>query len=634
MARNEDLKEARNILAEMEDNVQRYNQGLKDADGFTKKMAKNNATILAGLMKVTGKQRLSSKQLKDIAKLGNEIASGNIDEVKSKRLQEGLEKRLARAKKLGHKKSQQSLTTQIDMLKTNNKGIATQRRMGKLMGAADKMTGGMASKAGGFLKHMKKAGPVAMGIGLAVGIAVKALKFASALTDKFGQAFGVIGTQSSGFKSDMQAASVEVISLGKSADDVVAVVSELSTEFGIGLTNAVGISEQILDTAVATGMATGEATKLFGTFMSIGQLTAEQSERLIENTYQLAAQNKVNPSAVLKDMADSSELIAKHGADNLGSITKAAIQARKMGINLKTVEKISDSMLNFQSSLTAEMEAEVLIGRNLELNKARQMALTGDMEGMTKEIMKNVGSEAEFNKLNIIQRQALARAVGMEATELAKVVANQGKTVDQAKSFTDLMGEDGMSALTNIMNQLKEIGATFMLELGEPIEKALMDIKENFFTEENIAKIKQGLSGIVGFIKNVAKIVYNIVAGIHDFVTFFTGGPSFDSYFESFDNVSGEAAENSIMGVNDFRSSGGSHLVLTPSGQMLKTNPRDTVFGTTAVNDFMSGPAGAMGVGGKETNKLLSKIVEQNEILINETKRGPGRFAESVGQRL
>ena len=120
MARNKDLKEARDILAEMEDNVQRYNQGLKDADGFTKKMAKNNATILAGLMKVTGKQRLSSKQLKDIAKLGSKIASGNIDEVKSKRLQEGLEKRLARAKKLGHKKSQQSLTTQIDMLKTNN----------------------------------------------------------------------------------------------------------------------------------------------------------------------------------------------------------------------------------------------------------------------------------------------------------------------------------------------------------------------------------------------------------------------------------------------------------------------------------------------------------------------------------
>ena len=40
MARNEDLKEARNILAEMEDNVQRYNQGLKDADGFTKKWQK------------------------------------------------------------------------------------------------------------------------------------------------------------------------------------------------------------------------------------------------------------------------------------------------------------------------------------------------------------------------------------------------------------------------------------------------------------------------------------------------------------------------------------------------------------------------------------------------------------------
>ena len=34
----ETLKEARNIIEEMNLNIDRFNQGLKDSDGFTKKM--------------------------------------------------------------------------------------------------------------------------------------------------------------------------------------------------------------------------------------------------------------------------------------------------------------------------------------------------------------------------------------------------------------------------------------------------------------------------------------------------------------------------------------------------------------------------------------------------------------------
>ena len=131
-----------------------------------------------------------------------------------------------------------------------------------------------------------------------------------------------------------------------------------------------------------------------------------------------------------------------------------------MGLNLSTVEKISDSLLDFQSSLTAEFEAEVLLGRNLELSKARLLALDGDLNGVLKEIVKNVGTEVELNKLNRFERGALARALGVEATELAKIVSLQGKSVVQQKTFADLAGEDGLSALTSIQNKFKEIGAT------------------------------------------------------------------------------------------------------------------------------------------------------------------------------
>ena len=49
--REEHLKESRDILAEMQDNVERYNQGLKDADTYTQKMANNNAKILDAIIK-------------------------------------------------------------------------------------------------------------------------------------------------------------------------------------------------------------------------------------------------------------------------------------------------------------------------------------------------------------------------------------------------------------------------------------------------------------------------------------------------------------------------------------------------------------------------------------------------------
>ena len=71
------------------------------------------------------------------------------------------------------------------------------------------------------------------------------------------------------------------------------------------------------------------------------------------------------------------------------------------------------------------MEAEVLLGKNLNLNKARELSLAGDLEGLQKEILKNVGSEAEFNAMNVVQRQALAKALGMNVADLGKMVAGE-----------------------------------------------------------------------------------------------------------------------------------------------------------------------------------------------------------------
>ena len=129
----------------------------------------------------------------------------------------------------------------------------------------------------------------------------------------------------------------------------------------------------------------------------------------------------------MRDIAASSETIAKFTAMTPEHLAKAAIQATKLGTNLNTIAGSMESMLDFQSSLNAEMEAQVMIGRNVNLQKARELALAGKADEFAVELTKQVGSQAEFEKMNVLQRQSLAKALGINVEQMAKMVSNQDK---------------------------------------------------------------------------------------------------------------------------------------------------------------------------------------------------------------
>ena len=88
-----------------------------------------------------------------------------------------------------------------------------------------------------------------------------------------------------------------------------------------------------------------------------------------------------------------------------------------------------------------------------------------------------------------------------------------------------------------------------------------------------------------------------------------------------------------LRSANDFRSSGGSHLILTPSGQMIQTNPNDTVMGSTKVNDFVSGNEGSMPLGAdmSSTNSKLDRLNANIETLVNISRANPGKIIDGIG---
>ena len=65
---------------------------------------------------------------------------------------------------------------------------------------------------------------------------------------------------------------------------------------------------------------------------------------------------------------------------NFDLMAKTVAKAQLLGMNLKSVEQSAMGMLDFEQSITKEMEAELFLGRELNLEKARLYAMTMDYD--------------------------------------------------------------------------------------------------------------------------------------------------------------------------------------------------------------------------------------------------------------
>ena len=173
------------------------------------------------------------------------------------------------------------------------------------------------------------------------------------------------------------------------------------------------------------GIDTSDSAKILQAQTAISGLTDKQARDTQLSIARFARLRNVLPADVLGDIASNTEMFAKFAKDGGVNLGIAAVQAKELGLSLSTIDSISSSILSFQSSIESELEASLLIGRQLNLNRARELALAGDQAGLLQEIVKQVGSEEELNRMNVIQRKKLAEALGITVQELGKLADRQ-----------------------------------------------------------------------------------------------------------------------------------------------------------------------------------------------------------------
>ena len=229
---------------------------------------------------------------------------------------------------------------------------------------------------------------------------------------------GLLNSQTSKLVGNIQTISRDMATLGASAEDVSKAAADFSNEFaGIEQPSKAVLSSMVMLNK-NFGIGTAEASKLNKVFQNLGDLSAEQSQALIGQTASMAKMAGVAPQQVIADMAESSEYAYKYFKGAPKELAKAAVQAAKMGTSIAEAGKAADNLLDFQSSISKELEASAILGVNLNLSQARYAAANGDLIGQQQAINDQVAKLGDLTKLNVFEQQALADATGMEFSSL------------------------------------------------------------------------------------------------------------------------------------------------------------------------------------------------------------------------
>lgn len=273
-------------------------------------------------------------------------------------------------------------------------------------------------------------------------------------------------------------------------------LAESFTEMSNQLGFAVDFSGQTLETFTTLnkrlGLTVEQSTALTSLLKLQGNNTEDQLDNLVK---QIGAFNTLNGTAfdtkqVLGDIANTSAAIQVSFAGSTDALAGAVLEAKNLGTNLSTVDKIAESLLNFETSIENELKAELLIGREINLERARLLALNNDLEGVAKELADQQVNFFEFSKMNRIQQNSIAEALGMSREEMSEMLLQQQRmTMTNDEISSQLEGQE--------LSNFKQL--TFQESLNSALEKM-----QDIFV--NIAEGPLGV--IVGFFADILSNSY------------------------------------------------------------------------------------------------------------------------------
>lgn len=267
--------------------------------------------------------------------------------------------------------------------------------------------------------------------------------------------------------------------------EVLKTMTALGEQFSINPVQVFSSEElgRIAQAQKLTGMSAEAAGNLAVQSKISGKNADTYRDAIAKGASAANAQNHaaVNLSAVQNEVLTTSRAIALSYGNSTQRLAQAASTAKSLGMNLQDVENISKSLMNFESSIQSEMQAQLLTGMQLNLAKARELALNNDLEGVANEIKRQGMDAAKFSHMNYIQQDNIAKALGMSREQMSKMLImqeiNRGLSAEQVAAMTNMRKEDieALSAQEK-WQTMKQRFLESLVPLLEPVLQVVTEI--------------------------------------------------------------------------------------------------------------------------------------------------------------
>ena len=359
---------------------------------------------------------------------------------------------------------------------------------------------------------------------------------------------------------------------------------DLTKEFTT-LTGKIGLSEESAGGLAKLTVATGKSARAVTT-EALGTAQALQSQAGIQ----------LDNKQILEEVGKVSGQLLANFKGNPAAIAAAVTQTKLLGTTLEQTKKQSESLLDFQSSIENELKAEVITGQQLNLERARALALSGDQAGVAKELANQNMNFNKFSQMNVLAQKDFAAALGLSADELSDQLLKQQYIGKSRKEVAALAGEevaDRLEALTaqdKFNNAVEKLQDIFVSLIDGPIGQFLNLLSDILGV---IGKIGSAISKAIP--APLLKILMGAGAGFA-----VSGGNPIGALVGGILAAGSEVLNSS--NTNDMMSDFGSRTLITPNGSYALSNQDTVIAGTNLFrgNDVYSGPKGAINLGGGE----------------------------------
>jgi hypothetical protein len=325
---------------------------------------------------------------------------------------------------------------------------------------------------------------------------------ANAQSVALGKSLGFGADKANKFRENLAERAKNSTNVNVTAESLVESFNELSSTTGFVANYSADTLETQVMLTKQLGLSGEEAAHIYEMSVLTGKSSSKVNDEMLGafvNTRN-AAKVGVNFKQVMAEASKISGQLQANFAGNPAKITAAIVKAKALGTTLEQTKDQGEKLLDFASSLESELKAELLTGKQLNLERARAAALAGDQVSLAEELNKNVGTYEDFSKMNVLQQKALAEAVGLTADQLAEQLKKQKLAQESGKSLAEITKDEAAEAEKRQSVQDKFNAAILKLQ----------DFFGNLVAGP-VGQLLEAITNIVGLVVNVLQPALAVV---------------------------------------------------------------------------------------------------------------------------